>query len=204
MRKAKIGIVSLLILTMILSMLPITALATYSVDEDVTTVTEQVSQPALRSMMPLKEEREYQFEGLLRSELESYATSNLVAKINEKITNEAHKINLNENEAVWVKWSYQDADGNYVNKSDDFVRLGDTTDLADYSDYNTGIRAELIVGKVDQLNLNNLRYIVEIQTTALNDMFMVTPANKARGDNGRICNLHLPNHLWRPPYAGQC
>lgn len=166
---------------MILSMLPITALATYSVDEDVTTVTEQVSQPALRSMMPLKEERvSINLEGLLRSELESYATSNLVAKINEKITNEAHKINLNENEAVWAKWSYQDADGNYVNKSDDFVRLGDTTDLADYSDYNTGIRAELIVGKVDQLNLNNLRYIVEIQTTALNDMFMVTLANKAR------------------------
>lgn len=181
MRKAKIGIVSLLILTMILSMLPITALATYSVDEDVTTVTEQVSQPALRSMMPLKEERvSINLEGLLRSELESYATSNLVAKINEKITNEAHKINLNENEAVWAKWSYQDADGNYVNKSDDFVRLGDTTDLADYSDYNTGIRAELIVGKVDQLNLNNLRYIVEIQTTALNDMFTVTLANKAR------------------------
>lgn len=181
MRKAKIGIVSLLILTMILSMLPITALATYSVDEDVTTVTEQVSQPALRSMMPLKEERvSINLERLLRSELESYATSNLVAKINEKITNEAHKINLNENEAVWAKWSYQDADGNYVNKSDDFVRLGDTTDLADYSDYNTGIRAELIVGKVDQLNLNNLRYIVTIQTTALTDMFTVTIANKDR------------------------
>ncbi len=45
MRKAKIGIVSLLILTMILSMLPITALATYSVDEDVTTVTEQYRSP---------------------------------------------------------------------------------------------------------------------------------------------------------------
>ena len=181
MRKAKKVIVSLLILTMILSMLPVTALATHSVDEDVTTVTEQVSQPALRSMMPLKEERvSINLEGLLRSELESYATSNLVTKINEKITNEAHKINLNENEAVWAKWSYQDADGNYVNKNDDFVKLGETVDLADYYNYNRDVRAELIVGKIDQLNLNNFRYIVEIQTTALSDMFTVTLANKAR------------------------
>ena len=40
MRKAKIGIVSLLILTMILSMLPVTALATYSADEDTVVETE--------------------------------------------------------------------------------------------------------------------------------------------------------------------
>ena len=45
MRKAKIGIVSLLILTMILSMLPITALATYSADED-TVVETELLEPA--------------------------------------------------------------------------------------------------------------------------------------------------------------
>ena len=176
MRKAKIGIVSLLILTMILSMLPITALATYSVDEDVTTVTEQVSQPALRSMMPLKEvKKTLDLTAYLPHELQAFPVSKL-----------QEMLEMQETPAVYVKRNY--IEGTYVLiDGDDYTAFGSSETIDLYGDgRQEWLRLEVIGGTADQLNPNNVRYVVTVKMTPLKSLFV---SQVYTHDRGRITIL---------------
>ena len=76
--------------------------------------------------------------------------------------------------AVWAKQYYYDEDGNYIEDGDDFKVLSDSKAL-DLSSRYGGCRLELIVGTADQLNPNNIRYIVRVSTSrGLEDMLDFT------------------------------
>lgn len=64
---------------------------------------------------------------------------------------------------VWAKQYYYDEDGDHIGDNDDFtvLRESDTLDLSNqYGDY----QLELIVGTADQLDPDNIRYIVQVHT----------------------------------------
>lgn len=72
--------------------------------------------------------------------------------------------------AVWAKQYYSDEDGNHIQDSDDFKVLSDPKTL-DLSSKHGNCRLELIVGTADQLNPDNIRYIVQVYTSqGLDDM----------------------------------
>ena len=161
---------------MILSMLPITALATYSVDEDVTTVTEQVSQPALRSMMPLKEvKKTLDLTAYLPHELQAFPVSKL-----------QEMLEMQETPAVYVKRNY--IEGTYVLiDGDDYTAFGSSETIDLYGDgRQEWLRLEVIGGTADQLNPNNVRYVVTVKMTPLKSLFV---SQVYTHDRGRITIL---------------
>lgn len=156
--------VSLLILTMILSMLPVTALATYSVDED-TSATAQASQPAVQSLLPLKEvEKTLDLTGYLPHELQAFPVSKL-----------QEMLEMQETPAVYVRRNYKTDYGNtyFPSTNDDYASFGssETIDL-----YGNGLQEtlqlEVIGGTADQLNPDNVRYVATIKMTPLQSLFV--------------------------------
>lgn len=157
--------VSLLILTMILSMLPVTALATYSVDED-TSATAQASQPAVQSMMPLKEvKKTLDLTAYLPHELQAFPVSKL-----------QEMLEMQETPAVYVKRNYVEGSrspstGDISN--DDYTAFGSSETIDLYGDgQQETLRLEVIGGTADQLNPNNVRYVVTVKMTPLQSLFV--------------------------------
>lgn len=150
---------------MILSMLPVTALATYSVDEDVTTVTEQVSQPALRSMMPLKEvKKTLNLTAYLPHELQAFPVSKL-----------QEMLGMQETPAVYVKRSYKTDFGDVYEPgtNDNYAAFGSSESIDLYGDgLQETLQLEVIGGTADQLNPNNVRYIATVKMTPLKSLFV--------------------------------
>ena len=164
MRKAKKVIVSLLILTMILSMLPVTALATYSVDEDAS-ATVQASQPALQSMMPLKEvKKTLDLTAYLPHELQEFPVSKL-----------QELLGMQETPAVYVKRNYKTdyGDAYFPGINDNYTAFGSSESIDLYGNgLQETIQLEVIGGTADQLNPNNVRYIVTVKMTPLKSLFV--------------------------------
>ena len=175
MRKAKKVIVSLLILTMILSMLPVTALATYSVDED-TSAAAQASQPAVQSMMPLKEvEKTLDLTAYLPHELQAFPVSKL-----------QEMLGMQETPAVYVKRNYIGSTYVLID-SDDYTAFGSSETIDLYGDgRQEWLRLEVIGGTADQLNPNNVRYVVTVKMTSLKSLFV---SQVYAHDRGRITIL---------------
>lgn len=130
----------------------------------------------LRSMMPLREKRlTLDLRGYLPAELKNTSISTIVAGLKESYTDAAfddsnETYHISEDVAVYTRWYYYDSDGNYFSDNDNYtVYTGGPIDLN--SRYGGTSTLELIVGTVDQLNLDNLRYIVTVQTSSEDDMF---------------------------------
>ena len=176
---------------MLVSMLPTAALAAEPPpDEDVPEISEigvrigddyvkaepQQPQIAPMSMMPLEVERyDLDMTGYLPEELKSVEISTVLKGLEgsyEPTTNP-------EDVAVWAKWGYYDEDGDYVSENDDFYMVDDslTLDLSSYSQYSRRVYLELIVGTADQLNLNNTRYIVDVELSSYDDLLTATAAD---------------------------
>ena len=184
MRKAKIGIVSLLILTMILSMLPVTALATYSADEDTVVETEllkpvgdaeqaepagdaeqtepavevePVDTPTLYSMMPLKEvKKTLDLTAYLPHELQAFPVSKL-----------QELLGMQEPPAVYAKrYTYRAGHDSYTA----FDSSG-TIDLYGYGTVDT-FQLEVIGGTADPLDPDNVRYIATVNMTSARSLFV--------------------------------
>ena len=170
MRKAKKVIVSLLILTMILSMLPVTALATYSVDEDAS-ATVQASQPALYSMMPLKEvKKTLDLTAYLPHELQAFPVSKL-----------QELLGMQETPAVYAKrYTYRAGHDSYTA----FDSSG-TVDLYGYGTVDT-FQLEVIGGTADPLDPDNVRYIVTVNMTSAGSLFVPQVYTHDRHDRKEI------------------
>lgn len=188
MKKAKLSVVVLLLLAMVLTMLPVTALATdvtddvtpAPVEETVGTEQEEAAAPqedeaaaiaaqssedgiSVQSMMPLKEVRKtLDYTNYLPHELQAFPVSQLISDLG-----------MTETPAVYAMRDFKDKDGKY-HREDDFVKFDadDTIDL--YGRYPYGsVCLEVIGGTADQLDLNNTRYIVTVNVMHLKDVFNV-------------------------------
>ena len=178
---------------MLVSMLPTAALAAepppdkavpeiseigVRIGDDYVKAEPQQPQIAPMSMMPLEVERyNLDMTGYLPEELKSVEISTVLENMDmegsyEPTTNP-------EDVAVWAKWGYYDEDGDYVSENDDFYMVDDslTLDLSSYSQYSRRVYLELIVGTADQLNLNNTRYIVDVELSSYDDLLTATAAD---------------------------
>lgn len=165
--KVRIGVVVLLLLTMLMTMLPVTAMAAYEVDED-TIAEAEAGTPALFSMMPLSEvRRTLDLTGYLPHELKAFPVSELM-----------RMMDMEETPAVYARWYYIDENDNWVDyENRDYKKFtaSDTLDLSiDTSRFIYGSYLEMIGGTADQLDLNNKRYIAYIKINTFVDFF--TPA----------------------------
>lgn len=126
--------------------------------------------PATMSMLPLKEEYFYNVDlhGYFLSELKEFGIESLLEKIKESYPSQDITTTPNE-VAVWAKWDYYDENGNRISKNDNYTIVGDkkVIDLS-CSGQTYRIELELIVGKADQLNLANVRYIIYLYVDQLN------------------------------------
>lgn len=168
--KARIGVVLLLLLTMLMTMLPVTAMAAYEVDEDTTTEA-GADTPALFSMMPLNEvHKTLDLTGYLPHELKAFPVLELMSKMG-----------MTETPAVYTRWYYYDENGDFVDPSEGVykkITVDDTLDLTTGS--SSGFYVELIGGTADQLDLTNKRYIAYIKTSSFSDYFTVDVYTKNR------------------------
>lgn len=145
-------------------MLPVTALATYSVDEDAS-ATVQASQPALQSMMPLKEvKKTLDLTAYLPHELQEFPVSKL-----------QELLGMQETPAVYVKRNYKTdyGDADFPGINDNYTAFGSSESIDLYGNgLQEKIQLEVIGGTADQLNPNNVRYIVTVKMTPLKSLFV--------------------------------
>ena len=145
-------------------MLPVTALATYSVDEDAS-ATVQASQPALQSMMPLKEvKKTLDLTAYLPHELQEFPVSKL-----------QELLGMQETPAVYVKRNYKTdyGDAYFPGINDNYTAFGSSESIDLYGNgLQETIQLEVIGGTADQLNPNNVRYIVTVKMTPLKSLFV--------------------------------
>ena len=133
------------------------------------------------SLLPLREKHLYiDLEGYLPAELSSMSIESLKTLMETE-----------ESVAAWAKWGYYDENGDYVYENDDFtvVNEGDTIDLNPGERYRTSFDMELIVGTVDQLNLNNMRYRVDFSVDSVDEMFVAEAATS--GDTREVVDVYL-------------
>lgn len=179
---------------MLVSMLPTAALAAERPpDGDVPAIAEigakigddyvkaepQQPQIAPMSMMPLEVERyDLDMTGYLPEELREVEIATVLENL-DVWSSSSYPTENPEDVAVWAKWGYYDEDGDYVSENDDFYMVDDslTLDLSSYSQYSRRVYLELIVGTADQLNLNNTRYIVDVELSSYDDLLTATAAD---------------------------
>ncbi len=134
----------------------------------------------LQSMLPLQE-KEFSLDltGFFPAELEKMQVETIVNGLVENGADaEAGGI------AVWAKMFYTTKNGEYISANDHFTVLGEETtiDLSDYekNDSTVDFTMELIVGTADQLNLDNLRYRVDVtvDTFSGDNVFSVALADE--------------------------
>lgn len=191
MHKLKRGLVALLILVMVLSMLPVTALANAdtapSAEPEATTevaaVPAEDSQdeegeaaaqsetavsdlPNLQSMMPLEEKYlpDLDLTGYLPGELWEFPVAKLV-----------QLLGLPETPAVYSARYFRPIDGGWNSLGPDAFEM--TTSDGTIDLYGDGTRDTmtlvLICGTVDQLDMNNTRYIVKVKMTPVVELVNV-------------------------------
>lgn len=84
--------------------------------------------------------------------------------------------------AVWARWGHQTEDGEYIYENDNFTVLGDadTIDLSTAARWDDTLTLELIVGTVDQLDTDNVRYIITVYTSGIADLLAFKAASESR------------------------
>lgn len=200
MQKLKRGLVSLLVLVMVLSLLPVTALANAdtapSAEPEAVTETaavpaedsqeaeEDAAQseiaksdlPSVQSMLPLEEvKKTLDLTGYLPGELAKFPVAKLVELLGLGSENPP---------AVWARYSYRNAEGKYISSNDDFVAFDadGTIDLSCNDAYASSdeYQLELICGTADQLNPENVRYRVTVKFTMTAAIFDYSAYSEAR------------------------
>ena len=206
MQKLKRGLVSLLVLVMVLSLLPVTALAnadtTPSAEPEAVTETaavpvedsqeaeEDAAQseiaksdlPSVQSMLPLEEKAlpELDLTGYLPDELAQFPVAKLLDMLGLD----------KETPGVWARYSYWNEDGVEVPVNDNFVVYDAKTGTIDLTVrnamYDRHFTLELICGAIDQLDPANTRYIVDGRVAGPQTFFDYSFFNQdeagARGD----------------------
>lgn len=161
MTKFKRGLASLLTALMLISMLPTASLAANQVE---------ATGPDLAiytSMLPLEEHRfEVDFTKKLPAELKAVPVKEIF---------QGSGYTIKDSDVVsWSKESYSE--------SDDFVTIGanGTVDVSQVYSYNDRATLTMIVGTADQLNPNNIRYIVDVKVSPLEDLLVFDAATQNR------------------------
>lgn len=77
-------------------------------------------------------------------------------------------------------------DMNYGENDFDVTGIDDSINLSDHTSYNTYKNLQLIVGDGDQLNPDNLRYIISARITRSEDWLMPTVYTQTKDINGNI------------------
>ena len=189
MKRAKLSVVVLLLLAMVLTMLPVTALATgvaddvtpAPVEETVGTVQEEAAAPqeeemaapavkssesgiSVQSMLPLKEiHKELDLTGYLPHELEAFPVAKLV-----------ELLGMEKTPAVWAKYDYLDANKQrWVSTTDGFTAF-DGSGTINLNANEDSFQLEVIAGTADQLALDNVRYVVTVKITPMAKFFVPT------------------------------
>lgn len=149
------------------------------------TFTDDADMISTYSLLPL-ERRSLQLnmDGYFPEQLKVVTLDTIIGKVNG-----SQKPASADNIVAWAKWYYYDEDGNYISENDDYTVLNaenKTINLLDsyyyYDSFNTYKRTvtlELIVGTLDQLNLNNVRYEINVTMPHIADYLEFTLYNKA-------------------------
>lgn len=134
-------------------------------------------QAELASMLPLRE-RYFTLDmtDYFPNELKNLQLNTVVSGLQERGADIASDADI----AVWAKWGYYDENGDYVSENDNYTVIGESRTI-DFSNdspssYSTteSFSIELIVGTVDQLNSDNVRYHLTVKTANLNGEDMLT------------------------------
>lgn len=180
MKRMKKLLAAILAAVMVAGLLPVGALAAEGeaeavpelqeigvrIGEDYVAAVPEEDGSALFSLLPLTEKRfTLDLTGYFQEELKAVTLETVIGGL----TPEGAETGTSKY-AVWAKQLYYDEEGNRVEDSDDFKVLSDSRTL-DLSNTNSYCRLELIVGTADQLNPDNIRYIVQVFTSqGLDDM----------------------------------
>lgn len=161
MTKLKRGLASVLTALMLITMLPAASLAAEPAE------TTEPDLPVYTSMLPLEEHRfEVDFTKKLPAELEKVPVKEIFA---------GSEYSLKDSDMVsWSRESYSE--------SDDFVTIdaNGTVDISQMYSYSDRVTLTLIVGTADQLNPNNIRYIVDVKVTPMENLLVFDAATQAR------------------------
>lgn len=141
------------------------------IGEDYVAAVPEEDGSTLFSLLPLTEKHfALDLTGYFPDELKAVTLSTVIGDLTSSGGNTGDKESDTSKYVVWAKQNYYDEDGNYIQSSDDFKVLSDPKTL-DLSSKYGNCRLELIVGTADQLNPNNIRYIVQVSASrGLDDM----------------------------------
>lgn len=154
--------------------------------------------PSLWSLLPLEEKRyTLDLSGYLPDELKAVSLDTIKTATPQSGSDGS----ISGNIAVWARWDYYDEDGNRVVENDDFTVLGEETtiDLSSSRDWSNICTLELIVGTADQLNPNNVRYIITVYTSGLSDL-LKTSATDQDGQKINVVNSYYSDSVWGSYY----
>lgn len=169
MTKLKRGLASVLAALMLITMLPAASLAAEPVE------TTGPDLPVYTSMLPLEEHRfEVDFTQKLPAELEKVPVKDIFA---------GSGYSLKDSDMVsWSKASYSESD-NFVT-----IDANGTVDISPVYAHSDRVTLTLIVGTADQLNPNNIRYIVDVKVSPVEDLLAFSAATQERQ------NIEVYNH----------
>lgn len=210
MKKWKRGLAALLVSLLLASLLPAAALAEETADGEEPVIGEEAPDvelseigvrigddyiraeegTALLSLLPLTEK-------YYTLDLRGYLPDELKAVSLETIKTAEPRYGttggIDGDIAVWARWGYDTEDGKRVYKNDEFTVLGDKTtiDLSTADDGYSTQTLELIVGTADQLNMDNVRYIVEVVTDDAGALLDMSLSNaEDRSEVGIVSNYY--------------
>lgn len=133
------------------------------------------------SMLPL-EERWYNLDlsSYFPDELRAVDISAMLDKLAERYAN----VTGNPDQvSAWAKWSYYNEEGDYVGQNDNYTIVGSekTLDLSQGGlNSSRQLTLELIIGRADPLNQNNIRYMIQVKTLYLRDLLTFVGLNGVR------------------------
>ena len=129
----------------------------------------------LRSMIPLREVRAYlDLSGYLPSQLKNIPVQAVINGLKDSYDQSVYLIDGDV--AVYARWGYYDEDGNIIGENDNYTLIDESNTLTltnnmPYYYSNDTFTLELIVGTADQLNLDNVRYIVTVTVNSVLGLF---------------------------------
>lgn len=195
MKRAKLGVAVLLLLAMVWTMLPVTALAA-NVADDVTPAPveknteavkeeaaepETAAEPQEEAAVPVVQSADEAGVPAVQSMMplkEVYKTLDYTGYLPHElrafpVSQLVADLEMTETPAVYAMRYFEDADGKY-HREDDFTKLdaAGTIDLYGREPYGS-VRLEVIGGTADQLDLNNTRYIVTVNVPRMYELFDV-------------------------------
>lgn len=135
---------------------------------------------AFATLLPIREEiYTLNFYDYKNSDLENLSIESVLAKLDPASDAAAEDV------AVWTKCFYYDENGEYVGQNDNYIPVKDgKIDLSNGTGsnwYGSICDLELIVGTDDQLDPDNVRYLVDVRNTRIRDLFTATAAYETGG-----------------------